>query len=1451
MNHAYAMVLLLLQAIQSVLTPLHALALPGLTGVQRHPRPGYQQAQTARKTTVNVEVSRDIAPSAKIQLTLNTMNVAAVSVTAYTTEPLDWLVNHRQEQGVIQSGNRPRPNGGTTKTWSVSVATKDNPPNPQQQDRYYSRQVNLPFLVPGVYVVVVSGGGASSWTVVNVTNLSVVTKESPKHLLVWATDALAGHPIDQARVFVYKKRTKQFEGATKPNGTFFTTLPPGEHTVIVNHGKDYAAVEAFADDPNGRLVAHFQTDRPIYRPGQTVQYKAILRRTRDTVYTDVSNASVHVELRDPKNNAIDQADLKSNANGSIAGQFDIPQEGQSGGYTLVLSVNGQAAYKSFNVAMYRKPEYRVDTTPIQRRYLAGETLKFKVSAQYYFGAPVPQAEVRYTVRSSPNYYSYSDPSADDDLYPHSDGNLYPRDTYGQQPFVAEDVVHTDNNGEAIIEIKSDPKATDSDYNIDVTVSDSSRRQVTGSASVPVYEANVRLGLSSDVLFVPLGRLFPFWVSAVDLDGKPVSANVTLIEWHQVWNEKKKEYQNVELTRTKLSVPSTGHAKASLAMGAEGEVFIDAETGDGTGRTAKARFSTYVVGPKGTVGKVQTGPTIETRLNRKSYRPGDMVASHVLANTKGWPILLVEEGQDIYNYTVVQGSASWEFPTTKEMSPNAYLTAAQWVKSQMVSSNIGIPLPNKDNLLSVSLTPDKKEYRPGDTATFKVTAKKADGSPAESEVALNVVDAAIYALSGENTQDLYALYWGWRQNQVDTRQAAPEELSGGAYQKVSTVAPLRQRFEDTAYWNPFVLTGPDGTGSASFEMPGNLTTWKAGARAVTGSTAVGSGYSDVVATRPVTLRLATPRQMVQGDKLTVIGTVNNRTSSPHTFVVEMKPEGLNLESEESQKLSVPANSQGTVLWNFEADHVGAQPPALTAQVVCQDVSEADRADYSDALRMTFPVLPDGITERFVTGGAISGKADASLDIPADKIEPGGVVHVKIWSGIQPLIEERSKAVLDSYRYGTMAGVDQLEVAEATGLKGDDKTVREAIALLSRCQQPEGWGYWETCRPRPQITAEVIRAFGLVHGKLSVPGNMVSAGTAAAKVAYNQTNLWEYKALLADAITIADTGAGKPLLDEVLKRGQDMSPYAQLRLAEGFLSAGDAGSAGAIVESLVPAVSVGPSSAYLPVGDGIGWQANSMQTTAMLLEDLMRLKSHTDIQSKLAEWLVEPSSEDWPSLEDETERILALQAYLADRPAAPSAGEASITAGGQSIQMAHSKVGDMLIAEFPTSLLVPGNNTLSMVRGGEGEAFYEIEARVYRPLKNEKDMGIRVARRYEVKNAAGIWTQLNRTVQAGEIVRSTILIWGDNVPDLIKVNDPLPAGFEFVDEDPAQVEEETDVRDAAIERYVLTSGQPAFFVSYIRGESEGDLAALPASAEVLRRPAQRGQTDESRVRVLAGK
>jgi uncharacterized protein YfaS (alpha-2-macroglobulin family) len=1401
---------------------------------------GQSSDQAPRVHTVHFAVTKDVAPSSKIRLVVNTENLREIHLSVTRIDAVKWLTFESPKNIAPNSSRAP------LRKWELRIAQKDGPPNPNQADSYYYRQINLPPLSPGVYLLRSSDGDKPAWAVVNVTDLAVVVKRSPEHALVWVTDFKSGRVIPNASVSYYRsngQRVKTVE--TKSDGATLFSLPPSEGTILVSRRKDVAGIPSSQGDPDGRLVAHFQTDRPIYRPGQSVSFKALLRRTFGQGYSVSSGKMCTVQLRDPKDNPIDELRLTSTSMGSVAGTFSIPSEAMTGAYSLVLTTGPDTAYQSITVAEYRKPEFKVEVHPLKKRLLAGEELVFELDAGYFFGAPTPGAQVRYTVRRS-NMSFWGADSTSGAFYS-GDGNLYPQDTYRANPFVASDTAFTDSNGKLLIRVKTDKDAPDSTYDIECTVTDSARRQVDGGASEPVYSANIRVGLASTLQWASLGSLAPVRIRVADLDGAPKAARVELEIKKPVYDDKTGEYREVLVTRTSVSVPASGVYTIQLPAKEAGELRIYARAKDDTGRFAKALMGIYVEGDYQAPAKEVEQPKVEVRLDRREYAKGDNAKAMVTTNHPHTPVLEVLEGGDIWNYRVLSDPnrvETWTFPIDLKLSPNAYVSGEQWVKGNLVSANAMLPVPDRSKQLQVAITSDKQSYEPGDQATYKIHTTDRNGKPVQTEIALAVVDEAIFALSADSTDDLYRLYWGLRPDAVSLAASAPEELSGGAYQRISAIAPVRQRFVDTAYWAPSVLTDAQGNASVSFEMPGNLTAWRATGRAVTAATAVGTGVEIVQASRPVTLRLATPRQMVVGDRLTLIGNVVNRSKIPHTFEVRIDANGLDLNDGNTKRLTLKAKSEGKVQWEIEARKM---PPSgqvtLSGQV---EATDDPVPDNSDALRVSFPIVPDGLPEQIDRSGSVTHDARALLMLPTDRLEPATLVQVTVWTGFKPAMMAAANDVLNSPRYGSVGATNQLQVAAILGLSRHDDHVRESLALLSRTQKNDGWGWWDNSPADPLITAHTLSV--LAEAKMEgmqIYDSLLNPAKEAAVNRYNATNLWEHRAILATASVLAGDSRGSTEIDEVLERGQSISPFAKIRLARGLFALHKTARSNQLVDEALANASQGASETFIPGGEGIGWSATDLETTAEALNLMARMNIDENIQSKLARWLVSSNTESM-SLQDQAELVSALNQYLRHHRESEKLGQVEVECNGQSFTAKPDPFGQSAVAKIALSALVSGPNHIEIQKSSDGEALFTVTATVFHPVNQESVHGIRILRRFEVKNSGGVWVELNRTIHPGEAVRCSTVEWGDDLDDAVKVTDPLPAGFEYI-QDGDESDGYQEVRDGAVLNFVLNSGLPRTFRYFIRAESEGELVCLPATAEYLRRPWAHGNTNPGKLLV----
>lgn len=1415
-----------------------------------------QQAKVA-PPQVSLWVARDVAPGPKVRLTINTRNVEQVRLAAHRLSGTSWLLDRNNTQ------TRPQTIGTPARQWLADMRAPKEKKQRYQIDIYRSRQLNLPPLAPGIYLIEAQGRGEQAWGVVNITNLAVVAKRSPKHLLAWVTDFKTGSPVAGARVALWKRTGElvrsgsvAVSGLTGKDGASLLAAPPGsDQVLVISRGSDNAGVPLAVGNPDGKLTMHFQTDRPIYRPGQKVFFKAILRRTQGRGWIPLQSTLCAVQVRDARDVVLLEQNLKTNAVGTLAGEVDLPSEGSLGQYSVTIAVDGaETQYGTFSVAAYRKPEYQVSLVPGAKRYLSGEKIAFKLKATYYFGAAVPGATVRYIVRRADlPFYGEDDGSG---YWYGGDGNLYARDTYNQNPVVADATADLNSAGELTIVVPTENSGGDSTYSISATVTDGSRREVEASASVPVYRAARRLSIQGEVSYVPIGFLMPIRVRVADLDGKPTGGRVTIVLKKPVWNQKEQRYRYVEVTRTIVVVPASGNDRATLPAQAEGELQVEATMPDGTGRTAFAAWSFWVAGPMTQWQREDAQPTLTLKPDKRFYRVGDTAKVLVATNVTNRPILAVAEGLDIWAYRVIpagQRNFTWAVPARLEMSPNAYIGAAQWTKNGLISDNTILPIPDPSRKLQVSLTSDRKEYRPGETAryTLRTTDDKGRGIPAE--VAVSVVDESLYAVRPDTTPDLYGLFWALRENFVTMASSAPEELSGGAYQRVNKMASVRRQFLDTAFWNARVQTDRQGRASFTVTIPGNLTTWRATARAITSDTRVGAATSAATATRPVALRLATPRQLVQGDELTLIGSVNNRTNLNRTFETALSAKGLQIQGPKTHRVDARAGGEGKAQWLIIADMLPESGEAtITSRTLDINAAPDQGEELSDALEVSVPVVPNGVRQRLLSGGTLEKTRTITVKLPDDHIEPATTGILSIRGGVGQVAQAVAAQILSNDRYASPVAAARLLAAALLPGNAPKAETRENIALLARYQTGQGgWGWWEDGQPDALNTALVLSTLSRAKAQsVLVPPTLLQRGINGARALYNSTQLWEHRALLAAAITLADRAAGAPLLDEVQRRAENLSPFARLTLAEALLEAGRRNEASLIARKVLEEAVIGPDTAFVRVGQRPGWNANTLDATAAALSLLVQMDDERELQAKLARWLADPDDAGYYSLETSGLRLRALWKYDKAHPSATRRGNITVAFNGQSIAVPDADEKRPLQIPLPRSAWKDGDNTLAIRRDGEGEIFYALETRVYRPATLEYGNGIRVFRRYDVQNEGKAWDELKRAVRTGEPVRCTVVVWPGERADALRVVEPLPAGFEFVEDDDGYgTHGLSEVRDGAVVHYVRGNGLPLTFRYYMRAESEGRVTALPASAEVLRRPAERGHSDALRIEVRA--
>jgi len=1457
---------------------------------------------------VRIWVTGNASPGSTNQLSISTTNVPTVHILMQKISDITKI--YSGDTNLIGRFTIKKP----VKEWDEKLGAGQPSFEYSQRDIYRHKKIKLPMLPAGMYLLTAKGGYNAEKTVVTVTNLAVLVKRSQKQTLVWVTDSVKHNPVSGARVTLLsaytasKKNSKGGVVSSFNSHTLSTGITGSDgvciiksqkskgNLVMVSKGSDQTIAECKDVKGDGELIGHVQTDRPVYRPGNTLNYKAILRLTKDRAYTPVADTNCKIVIKDPNYTVVDESEAKTNALGTLAGTYEIPSEAATGDYTILVKVGSTEEIHTFTVVEYRKPEYKVTITPEQKRYLSGENVVFKLNAAYYFGASVQQATVRYEVRQSSlrtweNIELSEEPSTYEEE--RSPGRL-----------ISQDTVMTDNSGNAAISIKSIPGAPDTIYYIVCRMTDVSNREVIQNSSVKVYSAGIKISVKSDKDLVMIGSNIPVQLKVTDLDDKPVSSNITLSTQSLVWNNKAKTYTMKQFSSTTVAVPDKGNVMATVPAKTEGELILQATAVDKDGRKSVASTTVWVAGIDAKKVDTKKPPKVIIKLDKKTYNPGETIKALGTTTLSDRPVLITAEGFDVFKYILIPANRrtfKWSIPTSTEMTPNAFVQAIQWSGSMTISDTARVIIPDPSRKLQVKIDPSQTTFKPGSKAEYTIRTLGAKGEPVQAEVSLVAVDESIYAIQTDKTRDLYDTYWGVKENRVKTsilsaydtfsnmlRQyeekytprgragmmggagmhepgmrgmpgmgmpgaPAGEDFGGEAYRsngfsadfdifitgKVG-IAPTRKTFADTAFWKAQVSTDNTGTARVSFDLPDNLTRWKVVARAITADTRVGTGTTSTQVTQPVTFRLSTPRQFVKGDTLVLKGIINNRTDEDHEFQASLSAVGLTIDGESTRIVKVAANKEGTVQWNVKADTLPDNgKTTITGSVVALDTD--DTKDLSDVLQAEVRVLPDGVRNTMLIGGTIGQKATIPLVLPKDRIEPASTVTISINAGLAQVIEDMVASVVEDGMSSVTGPSDLLLALSVSEKPNIQRNIKEALAALyarntERYNNQESYHYDMYPEIQSTIFTSILRA---KERGIKINAADIDQKRQQIQERLRSDGLWERIALLASSGTPFKGNQGGDYLERVHEKRTYLSSFAQLAVAEAYLKQHKDDWAKDTAGKLLESVAVGPDTAYIPAGEHPGWSASTVETTAQALILLTKLPIREELQPKLARWLAEESQTSWLSSHEKALAAYALRCYIDKHPQPTDLGTLAVSVNGVNLGPVPVK-GKAAQISVPAGMLKDSDNTITIQRDALGEVFYSIEARTFSRVTDESANEIRVLRRYEVQNTAGLWEEMKGNISTTNPIRCTVVVWPNDRPDIVRVTEPIPSGFEFVESGSSYYATE-EVRDSAVIHYMFADKDPVFFRYYLRPESEGIFLALPASAEAIRRPTVRGNSE----------
>lgn len=963
-------------------------------------------------------------------------NVSALNVSLYNLGlPLNLI-------GEPYTVNEYRPSAEPVRRWSL----------PLERD---SREVGLTpiplaeggVLPTGIYLVTVNapevGDDSRFWqnqrNLVMVADTNIVVKEMFGEVRVWVTDLASGQPAQGRNLTLYNRMGVAIGTAVSDANGFavFPYEPTNnylEGVAVVSNEPGQAGFGVASSLWNGNIspwqlglstnfsdeapiFAYLYTDRPIYRPGDTVYYKGIVRDSHFGRYSLPTQRTLEVQLSTifytETPGLSDTFTVTLDEEGTFSGEFVLPDDVDLGTYQLYLTEQDFSGYRTFTVAEYRAPEFLVNLTADREEALRGEPVEVTLEAVYFFGGPVTDAEVQWTVYAqaySPDvpgpYYAFGDTA---DFFYESVGPFNFGGAGGMfGEFVTNGIGRTDSQGRLVITLPADLlEAIDEGsrrVTVEATLTDLATFPVTSRTTVILHAADTYVGVIPSDYAATAGREVSVNLRTVDWSGqaRPNQA-VEVVFYRRDW-QRSRENQfsfyytewtpiDTEITRVQATTDAQGRATASFTPQDGGSYLAVATVTDDNGRTHTS--STYIWAIDPDFAGWRTDPksrSMELAADQQEYRPGDtarvLVQSPFDGPVQAW--LVIERGTVVEQRVVTLQTSSevLEIPITPMYAPNVFVSviAVKGVEANdpdnpYADIRIGITelvVSPEQLALDISLTPRESNFAPGETAVYDIRVTDYQGQPVQAELSLALVDLAVLTLKEDNAPPILEAFYARQpyRSQVGaglfvTGEGLEAEIplegggGGGGGGDGVTESALRQAlddetrrdFPDTAYWEAKITTDENGEVTVEIPLPDSLTTWRLSSKAVTtdststslSTSLVGQSSVDVMVSLPLLIRPVTPRFFTVGDVIQLGAIVNNNTGAPIEATVMLEADGLTLVDDAEQTITVPANGQQLVRWEATVDDVPAAD--LTFRV--------SGGEFRDATKPTFGEGPDNL------------------------------------------------------------------------------------------------------------------------------------------------------------------------------------------------------------------------------------------------------------------------------------------------------------------------------------------------------------------------------------------------------------------------------------------------------------------------------------------------------------
>ncbi len=646
----------------------------------------------------------------------------------------------------------------------------------------------------GAYVVELSDKETTYRSLVVVSEIAMIRKTTNKKTIVYVGSARDGKPVKGADVLVRQEhrskglfgwydRLSHTWGNTSEEGTFVRSHEDsgGQRVYIeafAHQGKNYALTPPKSFYPenskNKNIALYGFTDRPVYRPSQTIAFVGNLRRRVNEDYENLPQEKFKVTITDPKGSKIFDQILQADDYGVVSGSIRVGDEPPLGAYQISYRQNNRwVGSHRFRIEEYKKPEFEVVVSGPDQAIRAGDRFDVKIHGEFYFGGGVAQAKVAWRIYREAYYPTFNllEPYAY--LYGSKSSRLPGRYRPRNRELVAQGQGVTDAAGDLVLAIDSQPwkeKYAQDDHRfvVEADLTDLSRRTISGRGDILAPRRGLFAHVEANQGFYRAGEKASFEIRLQKPDGSPAESEGQVVVYRMT---SFREGDKIVESRTQIAsnvsrTDAKGRGQFDWQTDSPGRFVVRYVTQDKWGEAVVGEHHVWVTSPDYNADDFQLN-NVEIVSDKAEYKPGEK--AFLMINCQfpdSFVMVSVEAGKSVLSYQMLKlhgKTAVMTLPILENYAPNVYVSVTMIHGGKFYVASQEILVPPTHKFMDVALNFDKETYLPGEMATLAIDSRDENGEGIPAQFSLRVMDKAITYIAQDSTVDIRKFFYGTKRS----------------------------------------------------------------------------------------------------------------------------------------------------------------------------------------------------------------------------------------------------------------------------------------------------------------------------------------------------------------------------------------------------------------------------------------------------------------------------------------------------------------------------------------------------------------------------------------------------------------------------------------------------------------------------------------------------------------